>query len=550
MDDLDSKVTEILRKGFVPLQPGESAMAEAVENVIYEAGRKKIKKSATSNVVNFAAGWKYGLAALLAISVIGGVYILYLFSGSMRARFSVQPERCRLRCELLSAVTDSGPATFHPKIPDRHCITDERSQMLYAVGERTRAVLFQRSGIRVDRADSGCTSISLLKGSIAVEVIPGGSDTVIIVTPNGSFTQIGTRFSVSVDTIQGSRIEVYRGSVLVRPCNGSDTVLIPGQTWESRGGNVGKISLTREEIDALDGVFVRNRLDSLLRGGSDRISGSTGKNENRIRRRSHGRKLTLSPAVDSAMDLTKLIAQAAEREDYHSLDSLLDHPRMPLFADTVAASLLTIAERKERLFRYSASRTLCEKISEREIYSGRRREAASMRAYMLHKRHIETSAVELLRMAEEHYRRFSSGPFADGMVAERIELLLRMRRYHDAIAVMELLIDRFPESAHHEYVSYLYASTLRDNLHREAESFAAYEKYSTRYPDGKYGEDALYHIVRIGTVLGVDVARYRRAYLRRYPRGRWIDGIRSGKTVAGSIPNKEREATAGDSQLE
>jgi tetratricopeptide (TPR) repeat protein len=115
------------------------------------------------------------------------------------------------------------------------------------------------------------------------------------------------------------------------------------------------------------------------------------------------------------------------------------------------------------------------------------------------------------------------------MAAEEISLLLSEGDSKEAVAEMERFFRHYPRSPHDEYFRYVYASTLRENLQRTAEALDAYKKYIAAYPEGKYGEDALYRIMQLSRSSGdmENAARYRKIYLHQYPHGRWVDEVRT-----------------------
>jgi hypothetical protein len=369
-------------------------------------------------------------------------------------------------------------------------------------------------------------------GTIAVDVDPyRGADTVTVITPYGSFTQIGTRFSVQADSIRGTvRLEVYRGRVRVQMYSVViDTILQRGQAWESdAGGHVATIDRSLPELEAMEQTFTSNKIEHLLdwNTGLHRSPPTgPGKIAPAGRRSTDNQSADTNVAADSRLSA---IVKMAERNDFNALDSAIRHLREPSVADAVALLLLSAAERKKSVFQFPYAKRLFDLLAASAPFPVRRREDASMRSYMLHKEHIETAPEELLKMTSLHRRRFPDGAFVDDMTVETIALLLTTHNYNRAVMEMQRFLQRYPRSPHSEYFTYVYASTLRENLQRIMDALAAYKRYTGAYPGGKYEEDALYRIIQLSrsTHDTAAVNTYTKDYLEKYPSGRWVETLR------------------------
>jgi hypothetical protein len=539
MSEHNNDIEQIIKKGFVYL-PVDSAAAEKAVDAVMRRSKIECENAETVPFPTAKKGWIYALAATLVLSVGAGYLLLqtiFVPKETVVADESRRTGQLQHSVSIVSAVTDTGIASGQLRYSDDEFRTDERSQLLLCLGMRTRTILFERSRVKVERADSLRTIVAMHHGSVAVDVVPGGgTDTISIVTPHASFTQIGTRFSVFADSVKGAGIEVYRGKVRVQSSSGTDIVVGAGYSWMSgKGGNVTACNRNMSELEGMRRTFTDNKMEHLLKWKSG-LPQSPEKAVQRsapVKRQSKRQEETVDTAAVFD-DIVPVIEKMAARNDYRSLDSVITQLRDPSSAEAVFRKLYSAAEHKISLFRFPDAKRLFELLADGAVFPKRRREDASMRCFMLHKEHIETSPKELLDMTKRHRKRFPDGAFGDDMAAEAISLLLITRDYGVAVDEMEYLLERYPRSPHGEYYSYVYASTLRENFQQNRKALKAYKKYAAGYPNGKYDEDALYWTVQLSSDARdwKSVREYTERYIRRYPQGRWISEIRAAAKSA------------------
>jgi tetratricopeptide (TPR) repeat protein len=540
MPGYDNDIEQILKQGFTRLPVDDTTVEKAVGEVI-RCGKAQRGGADTVPFRRTGTQWISALAATLVLCI--GIGYLLVRNVSVPDETVVtddcgKSEQPKVRSvSVVSAVTDSGKRLEQLRFSDGDITTDERSQLLLSVGMRTRAILFERSRMKIDRADSLSTVVAMRHGTVAVDVIPGGgTDTVSVVTPFATFTQIGTRFSVVADSIEGAAVEVYRGKVRVRDRSGTDIVIEAGHSWMSgKKRIIATVSRSESELQGIRRTFADNKMEHLLqwRNGLSRDPVPSPKQP--LSAKSRSKRNRVADTAAHADDVLSIIEKAIARNDYRSIESAVARLQDSSAADTIFMKLYYAAEHKITLFRFSDAKRLFGLLANGTSFSKRRREDASLRCFMLHKEQVETTVQELLKMIRRHRKRFAGGIFGDDMTAEAISLLLITRDYRSAVAEMEHLLQRWPRSPHSEYYTYVYASTLRENLQQTQKALAAYKKYMDRYPDGTYGEDALYWIVQLcsETRDRKCVRAYTARYTERYPNGRWTSEIREAAAMAG-----------------
>ncbi len=322
-------------------------------------------------------------------------------------------------------------------------------------------------------------------------------------------------------------MEVYRGSVHLQGVKGGDIILEADSAWESRGGIVTEARRSRKELEQLDSVFTRDRLERLLRLESDSHPHSAVVPEKQASVNLFPNLCGTTGAADVPVDVIRAIGIMAERGDLKGVDSAVARLNDPAIADTVAGILLAMAQRKKDFFKFADARLLLEAVVRGTSFSMSRREDASVRRYMLIKTRGDAAPGDLLKELRSHTSLFPEGAFGEDMASEEIELLMSLKNFDGAAVKMKGLLQGYPRHPQSEYYRYLLASTLRENLRRDKEALVEYKRYVTGYPEGKYGEDALYRIVQLSRSPGnrENAGRYRTMYLKRYPRGRWIEEV-------------------------
>ncbi|MBN1759931.1 MAG: outer membrane protein assembly factor BamD [Chitinispirillaceae bacterium] len=528
MRDRNNNIEHILEKGFARLPVDDATTAKAIGEVV-RCGKEAQRARKILPLRRIEPRRRYAFAAALVLSIGTGYLLLHelFFPPVMKFVKSPLPdEELRYNVAVVSAVNDADTDTVAFRDTGNEFSTDKKLQLLLAVGIRTRTILFDLSRIQVERTDSLYTVISLRQGEIAVDVAPGGRDTVSIATAYGSFTQLGTRFSVSADSIRGATAEVYRGSVRVRSIDGRDIILNAGQAWESCNRDiVTTVHRKRVELEELGRAFTDNKLEHFLHRGSDVLPHSTAVPEKPPSRR----RVETSGPVGSVIDVVQSIRAMADRGDYQAVDSAVARLNNPAIADTVAGMLLTLSQRKKEFFRFIDAQRLLEAVVNAVSFSPTRREFASVQRYMLLKTGNGTPSDDLLRELKRHRKHFIEGSFGEDMAAEAIALLMSMKKYDEAVHEITEFLRQYPHHPQNDYYCYLHASTLRENLHRDAEALVEYQRYISQFPHGKYGEDALYRTLQL-SLLARDMVKagyYKKEYMRRHPHGRWVGEIRA-----------------------
>jgi hypothetical protein len=539
MQKPNQDIERIIKSGFTRLPVSDASASRAINEI--EQRKNVVKQDDLLFPFVSKPKWPYALAALF-LFFCGMVFWFqnhYPSSEGLQVtNKEMLQDKLNNNVSILSEFRDSNTKLKQNKYPENEFLTNKRSQILLTMGLRTRTILFEQSQIRVKRADSLRTIIVLRHGAIAVDIaLQKKKDTVSVITAFGSFTQIGTRFSLSVDSIRGVQLEVYSGKVLVHDENGMNILIAAGQAWES--GNkesIHAIHRSTMEMETMQKIFSSNKIEHFFNWGSYWPPHSVTVSEPILSKRSR------SAAFQTDRGIVQIIGKMLLHDDFSALDSIISLLHDRSIADSVFKTIQVMTERKISLFQFQKAQRLLEIISDRAAFTARQREDAMVRLYMLHKDHLNASREALLKMIRNYRERFPEGAFGDDMTAEAIALLLGISRYNDAAIEMKQLLARYPRSPHCEYYRYVYASTLRENLHRPTDALAEYEKYVASNSNGKFKEDALYWIIELGRSLGElsTVSQYKKIYLQLYPQGRWIEEIRTIDVLERSSTSAER----------
>jgi|GEM_PF-5463670 len=527
MHKADHNIKDILRTGFASIPIDDRDVERATAQIMDKCRAAKNSSGTVLPFFRHNAGLLYAIAASLVL-VCGAGY-LFMAHRHPAADTCLNSTSIQAGLIVLSAITDTGAVQTDTTCRVRELRTDERSQMLLAIGGRTRSILFERSDVKIGRIDSQHTSIALNRGTIAVEVAPGGKDTVSVTTRFGTFTQLGTRFAVTVDTLSGGFLEVFRGRVQVTYLDNIDTILKAGETWSSCSeGKVTPPGRDSAELHELNMAFNTNRLQHILKlqPASMRKQCIT------------PRKPCFEAAVPiltpELVDTTAVvISRMAENGDLHGIDSILAEFNEHADSDEIARILLSTGQRKKEIFRFAQARELFNMVATKQIFSRTHRENGWIQKYMLKKTVEEATAQDLLKDVRDYQQRYSNGAFSDDMAAEAVSLLMGMTRYNDVAHEIERLLQAFPDHPQREYYLYVYPTILREQLHRPADALAAYKRYIASFPGGRYEEDALFRTVQLSHMAKKpeDASTYIQKYLELYPKGRWVGEIRSIQTA-------------------
>lgn len=531
MHKTDHNIKEILRTGFAAI-PVDDCDVERVTAQIMEQCRAKVSSSKT--VLPFSrhgAGRLYALAASLVL-VCGAGYLFF-------SRFTpvvntcLDPTSMKPGLKVLSAITDTGAVQTDTACRISELSTDERSQMLLSIGRRTRSILFERSDIKIGRIDTMHTSVALNRGTIAVEVAPGGDDTVTVATRFGTFTQIGTRFAVTVDTLRGGFLEVYRGRVRVTYADNIDTVLKAGETWSSFSADkVTPVGRDSAELHALDLAFNTNRLNHIIKLQPVKLQPASVRKRPTTPQRSSGAEVPIFKP--EKVDTTAVvISRMAQKGDLHSIDSILAELDEHSDFDEIARILLSTGQSKKEIFRFAQARELFNMVATKQFFSRTNRENGWIQKYTLKKTVEEAPAQDLLQDVRDYQKHFSDGAFSDDMAAEAVSLLMALKRYNRVVGEIERLLKAFPDHPQREYYLYVYPTILREQLRRPEDALAAYKRYIASFPSGRYEEDALFRTIQLSHLAKKpeEASTYIQKYLNLYPNGRWVGEIRSIQTA-------------------
>ena len=194
MQKHEHQINSILEKGFSRLVLDQNDITMATEQIIRRAKEVQFQEK-KSSFLQFQKTRLYAIAALILLCSIPPFIYMYLnFKRSIIIRSNPIEKHQNERIKILSLAGDPGKSTESLMTTKEMIATNTKSQLLLAAGTRARVLMFESTSIKVDRADSVKTAISLNNGLLSVNVTGSGTDTVIIKTNQALFTQIGTFF--------------------------------------------------------------------------------------------------------------------------------------------------------------------------------------------------------------------------------------------------------------------------------------------------------------------------------------------------------------------
>jgi hypothetical protein len=209
MQKHEHQINTILEKGFSRLVLDQDEISMATEQIIRRAKELQFQRKKPPFLQLHQISL-YAIAAMILLCSIGPFIHSYL--NSKKNIIEQSSPIGKHPCDRIKVLSAAGDLQTDPESLTKtgEIVTNDKSQLLLATGVRVRVLLFERSSIKVDQADSVKTAISLGNGLISVNITGSGKDTVIIKTSQAVFTQIGTFFSVYTDSINGSVLHVYQ----------------------------------------------------------------------------------------------------------------------------------------------------------------------------------------------------------------------------------------------------------------------------------------------------------------------------------------------------
>lgn len=525
MQKHEQKINNILENGFCRLVLDEKTISLATEEILNRA--KEIQPK--GNKLPFPSIPRvrlYAIAAALLMCCIPLYLFWYHYNDS---KITVQTDQVLKheldRITVLSVTGNQYEKTEIAKKIREKIITNNQSQLLLAAGVRTRALLFERSCIKVDQADSVKTTITLDNGLLSVDIAKGGIDTVSVITRQATFTQLGTFFSVYTDSIHGTVLHVFQGKVRVQDHFGTDLIVEKGRTWNSKNRKNVTESVNLPIESDINRVFKDNKIESLLKWNPDIFVPLKDKKSGK---KDHGKQDTSAIKKISEFDLINVLSEQLSRNDFTSAALCIQKLQKSESIDSAHNMLIKVAQRNISVFKYITALKVLGIIIESKPFRVNQREDAWMQCYILHKDYLKSSAEKRLELARDYHKLFPDGNMSDDMASEEIHLQLMLKNYNEAVTVMKQFITKYPHSYNRDYYCYLLASTVREQLQKEKTALDLYKAYIRNYPEGKYKEDAFYWIIKLSLSVNdlVTAGKIRDAYMEKYPKGRWSDEVR------------------------
>ncbi|MBN1604765.1 MAG: FecR domain-containing protein [Chitinispirillaceae bacterium] len=519
--DDESEMDRLLNRGFGRLPIDDECIADATEKILLRAMKQNVSKC--RNVVSFKLRHLYAIAASLLIAATAvTVFIRHMNEPDIKSSvISTIP------VDNSVAVIASTTSNFDTTACGRENVysTTDQSQLLLGIGSRTRTVIFEKTTLKVLRVNISTAAVKIDHGMIAVDVKKNTKDdSITIITPYANFTNVGTRFSVFADSVHGAGVEVFSGTVRATDREGNAYLIHAGSVWRSTNAGV-VTNLTRSvaEVEHLANVFEANKfkepvdwnLDYKIQSSDSVTKGNKGK-----RRREESAEVSELFVVDQ-------VRNAISESCYTVLDSLLMVTLDRSYADTIYDIMLSAADRKHMKMHYSEEEQLRSRMANCDLFSVRKREAASAALLLLHKKYLRTPPATLLALVRIHRETFVDGTFNEDMGAEEAAILTKLGLYHETIECLEFLLKKYPKSSHGDYWRYTYATMLREHGDK-VEALDAYEMYILNHPRGAYLEDAMYWTVDLSHSLRLrkEHLRAKNRYLQSYPSGRWVEEIK------------------------
>ena len=536
-----SRIKKILQKGFTRLEINQQMVAETADEILEHAIMVR-KKDSGIYKIQFRPNRFYAMAASIILCVIS-IFLISTIIGKTDKKdtenvYADQIDKLNKseKFVILSVAGDSSLTSEMSRDSQEEISTDKESQLLLAVGSRTRAILYENTSINISKADSEKTSIILNNGLLSVDIASGKKDTISVLTSYGNFIQIGTRFSVYVDSHYGAVLKVYDGIVKVEDKSGTEIMVGKNQKWHSKNNkNVFYFQPGTEECQ-IDDVFLNNKInDRLIWNQDNYIDNNKKKKANVLKEKPVSKKCNNYSGHNlKNANVEKSISDLLAVTKYESLEEIVRKIENPEILNNVYRLLKAEVKRKCDIFRYNEAAEIMKIIIYNYSFRENQREDTWMQYYLLHKKYLNASVEKKLKLTQDYINLFPVGNIGDDMTSETIHLQLMLNRYSDAVNSMRTFIRKYQKSSKCEYFSYLLASTVRERHKNLKEALKLYQNYVSSYPYGRYEEDAFYWIIQLSFSEGdkKTSSKYKDIYMERYSKGKWSKELESLKLVS------------------
>lgn len=525
MQKHEQQIKSILEKGFSRLVLDEKTVSMEAEQIIIRAKEVQSQsKRYTFPTVN--KNLFYAIAALLVLCCIPAFFYWNFFKGNNSELLTRHIKSDLNQVTIISAADDS----YQPKSCENvreKIVTNSNSQLLLAAGMRTRALLFEKSCIQVEQADSMKTTIKLDRGLLSVNIAGDGKDTISVITNQASFTQIGTFFTIYTDSVHGSVLQVYHGKVRVQDRFGTDLIIEGGKTWNSNKRQSVTDAVHLFMKSEIDQVFKDNKIENRLIWDPEVFLSTKKKHRDDSGKRNlkyqEYNSDTLTLRKQTQTDLLCDLKMHLSSEDFNSAADCIKGLQNPVIIDSVYKQLINLAQYNTSVFKYHTALNVLDLIIEGKPFGVNQREAAWMQGYLIHKEYLNSPPQKRLEMVYNYQQLFPDGKMSEEVASEEIHLGLLLKKYSRTITKMEKYIKKYPHHYNSDYYCYLLASLIREKMQNEKDALNFYKAYRDSYPHGKYEEDALYWIIQ----LSLSNRDYETAekmkiiYKEKFPQGRW-----------------------------
>ncbi|NLL13082.1 MAG: hypothetical protein GX267_06745 [Fibrobacter sp.] len=532
MQKHEHQINSILEKGFSRLVLDQNDITMATEQIIRRAKEVQFQEK-KSSFLQFQKTRLYAIAALILLCSIPPFIYMYLnFKRSIIIRSNPIEKHQNERIKILSLAGDPGKSTESLMTTKEMIATNTKSQLLLAAGTRARVLMFESTSIKVDRADSVKTAISLNNGLLSVNVTGSGTDTVIIKTNQALFTQIGTFFSIYTDSINGSVLHVYQGKVRVQDRFGTDLIVEKGWSWTSKDRK--EISeRTKHLIESdINQVFKNNKIEKRILWSQDFFLSAEHNSEKNPEKESSSlnvcNKETMAFESHGETDLISALKVQIENDEFPHAAKCIAKLKNTETIDSAFKLLIRVSQYNVSVFKYKTALNVLDLIIEGNPFRMNQREDAWIQSYFLHKEYLNSLPEKRLSLVKNYHRLFPDGNMSDDMASEEIDLQLLLKNYQQAVSGMENYIKKYPHNARNEYYSYLLATIVREQLRKEKVALDLYKQYIRNYQKGKYEEDAIYWTIQLSLLTHDQntAEKMRKIYVEKYPNGRWSKELR------------------------
>jgi len=535
------EIKKILQKGFTRLEINQQMVVEAANEILGYAKTVK-KKDLRIYKIQFRPNRFYAMAASIILCLISILWISTLIGKADKNDkeniYAGHIDKCNKseKFVILSVAGDSSLISKKNRDTQEEISTGKESQLLLAIGSRTRTILYENTSINISNSDSEKTSIILNNGLLSVDIASGKKDTVSVITSYGNFTHIGTRFSVYVDSHNGAVLKVYDGIVKVEDKSGTEIIVKKNHMWHSENSkDILNFQPGTEEYQ-IDNVFLNNKINNrLIWNQGNYIDNNSKKKAKVLKEKSVSKKCNNYSGCNlENVKIEKTISDLLAATNYEYLKEIVRKIENPEIINSVYRLLKDEAKRKCDIFRYNEAAEIMKIIIYNYRFRESQREDTWMQYYLLHKKYLNASAEKKLELTQEFINLFPVSNIGDDMASETIHLQLMSRNYSEAVNSMKTFIRKYQKSSKCEYFSYLLASTIREQFKNHKEALKLYQDYVLSYPYGRYEEDAFYWIIQLSFFEGDKrmSLKYKDIYMERYSKGKWSKELESLKLVS------------------